>query len=262
MSTSLHYWPDIQGRAATIRYILHHAGQKINFIGKDRQTWPIEKANLEKKNALINLPFIEYEYEPGKTYNLSQTYLIIKVLGEKYGYVGKTILEKIMVAQCEEQIRDVEFGLIFSVLFTPKEEKSKMEFALKNRIPEVLGGLEKVMTSHGQKFLCCQNLTYPDFMLFTVIEWLVKMRPTILDNLPKLSSWHSTMMADSKIVEHREFENKMPFTVQYKKMFDEMPEEMKEMMKKGMGEENYEALYANLPTVEWGTEGNMGKICD
>ena len=262
MSINLTYWGDIQGRAVTLRYMIRHSNQKLNFTAQDRKTWPAEKIELEKsENPLINLPYIDYEYEPGKFFKLSQTYLLIKVLGEKLGYHGKSVMEKLMVAQVEEQIREIDFGLALNVFF--EKEKAKMEMALKARTPNILSGLEKVLNFHNQKYLCCDHLTYPDFMLFVVTENLLKMRPTILDNFPKLLAWKELMKNDPKIAESMEIEGNMPFFFNYKKMFEDFGPEMREhMIKKVGGEENYKKMLEEIPEQVWGVEGKMGKICD
>lgn len=260
MPVNLTYWGDIQGRVSAIKYICHHAGQEVVHHSPDRKNWPVQKMELEKSNPLINLPFIEHEYEPGKKYNLSQTYLIIKTLAEKFGYVGNTILDRIRVAEAEEQIRDIEFTAFMMVMFEPKGPKS--EYALKDGIPSKIKPIENMLAHHGKKFLCADNLTYNDFMFFHLTESLLKMRPSILDSFPKVLAWRTTMMEDSKIREIREQENAKPFTVQYKKMFDDMPEEMKAGFVAMIGQDHYDRLMAALPTVHWGVEGSTDKIYD
>merc|ERR1711976_1068016 len=79
------------------------------------------KTQLQMKNPLINLPFIitdEGEY-------ITETVAIMMYLGDKFGFNGKTPMEKVRISEMMMKLYDFRNAFKDNVMMTPKGGKKE-----------------------------------------------------------------------------------------------------------------------------------------
>merc|ERR1712170_98973 len=165
-----------------IRYVLEYAGadyelQPIaNDVNDEILTWHGKmKTQLQMKNPLINLPFIitdEGEY-------ITETVAIMMYLGDKFGFNGKTPMEKVRISEMMMKLYDFRNAFKDNVMMTPKGEK-KEAFATRG-VHTFLECFEKSLKIYAHEYICSSGISIADFCLFQVLDKVVRWCPSVLE---------------------------------------------------------------------------------
>lgn len=276
-SQDVNYWPEIRGRTVAIKYLLSHAGVEIknnqdapnlDLFKTGMGSWAPYKIQMLKDYPLINLPFINYEFqdESGQDQKLkiSQAYTILRVLAEKHGYTPKNAIDRIRAEEMYEHLRDIEMKIALMITMidpTLPDTKAKVKFALHQKVPEMLKVVEASMKFYNHEYVGWSQPTFNDFILLGLMDLLIKMKPNLMDNLPVLKQWHEKILSHDGVKKMHDELDPLPITMNYKKWFEDMPEEGKRQMIATMGKEKVDFMIQSLPNQNWGYKGHdMGPI--
>jgi len=194
----LGYWK-IRGLAQPIRLLLGYAGvefeEKIYEQGEgpefSRDSW------LNEKNALgLDFPNVPY-YIDGDV-KMTQSNAIMRYLARKHDLMGKTDKERARCDQVAEEISDFRsdftmlcYAALTGVNFTAKAP----EYA--KGLPEKLAPFERFLGDN--KWMAGANLTWPDFIVWEMLEQHLMFKPGCLANLPKLASYYKRFKEEPNI---------------------------------------------------------------
>lgn len=207
-----------QGRLEFIRYLLHHAGveytlEKIADDQKDEifAWYTKQKKELgSTKNPIINLPYIVTD----EGEHVTETVAIAMFLGEKLGYYGSDFKEKTRINQLLMRLVDFRSDIRDNVMLSPKDSEKKLKFA-NFGLSAYLSQFENCFKIWNCKFLCSENISISDIMLFQIMDLVMHWKPSMLESFENLARWYEVMLSDEKINEHREKLKNVPFTEHY-----------------------------------------------
>jgi len=193
----LGYW-GIRGLGAPLRMLLEYVGADYEdkqytdaneWFGKD-------KPELQKKNALVNLPYVV-----DGAVVVSQTNAVFEYLGDRYGLTGRTMEEKRLQMQALAEIYDLRNSILELVYYfkekcrTDGEFKAKMRQHLSEGHKAAYNKLEAWFKQNGGAFSCGNNIGVADFHIFEMLDqheiYAAKMGcPTTLKACPALSAFY------------------------------------------------------------------------
>nr|QUF59411.1 glutathione S-transferase GSTS8-3 [Brachionus angularis] len=193
---------NIRGRAEICRILFALANQKYEDVRLSVEEWP----KLKETFPFHLVPVLEIT-DNNQTLQLAQSHSIVRYLANKFGYAGKTELEKCQADMIYEQVGDLLSGL--GNIFRKKNEEEKkndMKNALTNTIPAGLKMIqnlfEKNKTNSG--FLVGSSLTYTDLALMIFYDWLLEYKEPILSKFPLLKQHEQKIRNLPVIKEHLE----------------------------------------------------------
>lgn len=190
MAPVLGYW-DIRGLATPIRLLLKQAGieyeEKLyscspppNF---DRSQWLNDKPNLG-----LDFPNLPY-YIDGDV-KLTQSHVILRYLGKKYGLSGKTDEEQMKVDLLATQVYDYHMDFV-RIVYNPAFLELKADY--NKGMPDKMEKLTKFL--EGKQFVAGDYVTYADFVLFEYLELQVFFNKDLLKDYPVLEAFHKRVLA-------------------------------------------------------------------
>jgi glutathione S-transferase len=162
------YYFNSKGRAEVARYIFALADQQYEDIRFEKEDWPNHKANT----PFGQLPVLEIK-ESGHTLKLAQSAAIFRYLGNKFGFIGKTIEENALVDSYADLMNDMLAGFI-KAHYEVDPEKKKELFAkyFNEGIKEFLKHFEKAITENKSGFLVGDRVTWVDLSFSVLWEWI------------------------------------------------------------------------------------------
>uniref|UniRef100_A0A7S1LTN8 glutathione transferase n=1 Tax=Neobodo designis TaxID=312471 RepID=A0A7S1LTN8_NEODS len=165
---TLWYWP-IAGLGTACRLALTHA---VGLDGFDDQLVTdygcfAAKAK-EPECPLLNLPFAAF---PGSAAPVSQSNAVLKAIGRRFNLNGATDEEQDRVDELLCSFHDFQAQYVaMSYECKPEEfEHYKQTFMAKSW-PYYVGGIDKVMATHGGKYVAGNSLTVADFKLWGYVD--------------------------------------------------------------------------------------------
>ena len=189
MSTyKLFYFP-ARGAAEPMRLLFAYKEIKYEDIRLAGEEWQKEKPNM----PFGVMPVLE---EDGK--KLGGSVVILRYLGEKYGLAGSNPWDNAYLANIADFIKD--FINELTKTFYEKDETRKQELQKRfteEVIPKYFGKLNELTAATG--YLCCDRLTWPDLLLYTILDYVIKGHPEVLSNFPGLTSLKKNIEADAKM---------------------------------------------------------------
>jgi len=195
MPATLGYW-NIRALAQPIRLLLAYAGETVEEkrygIGPapefSREEWLKEKTQLGV--AFPNLPY----YKDGD-FTIVQSRAIMQHLARKHNLYGSTPAEQTKADIVASQLFDTLMDFIRVCLATyafKTDYKTKREEFLKG-LPDKLKGYSDFLGNN--KWVAGNNITYADFNLYEILDWLNTFEPGCVDKFANLSAYRKNFEA-------------------------------------------------------------------
>lgn len=194
------YW-SIRGLGAPLRMMAEYAGAAYTAKcydlkekeggGWDGSAWFGAKVALQAVNPLINLPYVK---DADGTI-VSQTNACFVFLGEKWGLVGATPVERARCLEllCEAMdLRNAMTGKFYSKIEDPAEFNALLTHGS-------LAKLEAVCAASGGPYLCGAKPTAADFHVFELFDQLTALasfHKLTFKPYPALAGLHAAMTAE------------------------------------------------------------------
>ena len=167
---------NVRARGEPIRFIFAQAGVPLEDNRVTFEQWPALKPTL----PFETLPVLE---EDGKV--LSGNLPIARYLAEKFGLAGSNEWENGEVASVVDFALDLQQRM-FKGHFE-KDEARKAEIVKESKekeFPKFFRILNERISSDG--FSCLNRLTYADFYIYIISDYILKVDENVLQDYPKL----------------------------------------------------------------------------
>merc|ERR1711976_269788 len=168
------YWPGA-GRAHVTRAILHYHEHPFEDVYQDRAKWAAEKAELASKMISPNLPYL---VDGGL--HISESLAIAKHVARKVNCIVVTPKELAIQDQFEGLTTGILENIIKIRFYTPEgEARDEAGKKFKDEIVEKLQAINEFLKN--RKWICGDNLSWVDFYLHSVFNYLVVNQPKVLE---------------------------------------------------------------------------------
>ncbi|CAJ0936097.1 unnamed protein product, partial [Mesorhabditis belari] len=175
------YYFDVRGSAEPIRMLFALAGEKFEDYRVNDEEWTTMKAKMPNGR----MPVLEIN-----GLQIAQSASILRYLAEKFGYTGKTLIEKAQVDACYEEFRDFRYEIHrFITVLRGKRPGDVKEAYLKWYVPakkRLFNFLEIMLRKNGTGFLVGDSVTYADLVIAEYMNVLFRERPNELDAFPEV----------------------------------------------------------------------------
>jgi glutathione S-transferase len=183
MPMILGYW-DIRGLAQPARLMLEHCGEQYedkkyscgpapNF---DRSSWLNEKFTL-------GLDFPNLPYLVDGDIKISQSNAVYRYIARKHNLCGTTEKEQALVDMCADQIMDMRNAAVRH--FYAKNPPNKDDYA--KNVQTTLKAFDTFLAE--KPWLCGQEITFPDFHFYEMLDQHKLYLPGCLKDFPKLEAY-------------------------------------------------------------------------
>merc|ERR1712098_508255 len=108
----------------------------------------------------------------------------MRVIARKHNLYGSSDAERAVIDMCADQIMDMRNGFV-RLCYNPKFNDLKADYLKK--LPDTLKLYEEFIGD--KKFLIGDNVSFPDFHLYEMLDQHTVMEPTCLDGFPKLQAY-------------------------------------------------------------------------
>jgi len=174
---------DLRARAEVSRLLFAVAGVKYEDIRVERSRWP----DLKPSTPFGQMPLLEVD-----GVKLCQSKAISRFLALKFGFAGKTDLDKAradMIVDCIEDILKPTTVFFFE---SDKAKQAELHAKyVKETLPTLLAMLERVLKENkgGDSFFVGDSLTWADLAWADICWWLAAVNaPVPFDSVPKLKA--------------------------------------------------------------------------
>ncbi|XP_070575704.1 glutathione S-transferase Mu 1-like isoform X2 [Ptychodera flava] len=199
MPVLLGYWK-VRGLAQPIRYILEYAGieyeEKFYELGPapeySKDSWLKEKHNLG-----LSFPNVPYMFDGD--IKLTQSNIILRYLAGKTNLLGANDDERMRADWVNEVARDVRLKMGMAA-YNPKWEELKP--GIVKYAGEMLASFSDFLD--GNKWFAGENLTYADFVMHELLDRILKVDSSLLDNYKTLQDLKDRFEAIPAIAAYRE----------------------------------------------------------
>jgi len=181
------YW-DIRGLAQPIRLLLNYTGTK--FEDKQLSCGPapdFDKSCWFDHKFSFGLDFPNLPYFIDGDIKLTQSHAIMRYIARKHDLCGKTPIEKARVDMVAEQVMDFRNGWV-RVCYN-RSDKSIEE--VKEQYLKTLATLLKQFEDFlgDRAWLAGDNISFPDFHFYELLDQHKLLLPGSLKNFPKLEAY-------------------------------------------------------------------------
>jgi len=170
---------DTKGRGEIARIILAYAGVRYTD----------ERVKMGRDLSGFGLPFGQLPVLTYKGTVMAQSMTIARFLAKEFGLAGFTPMETAKVDEVIDSISDIMTAGIPA--FFSKDPKVMEEYIAK--LMEYFGRMEALLQSRGGQFLVGNALTWADLMLFTFVDMMKDLNPTLLEKFAGLSALMETV---------------------------------------------------------------------
>ncbi|PVD30114.1 hypothetical protein C0Q70_09376 [Pomacea canaliculata] len=206
------------GRAGFVRLMFEEAG--VPYIEENERIYQLFRGGEWKGYPTFAPPLIQRD-----DFSLSQTGIICKYLGKKYGLYPTNEVDEWHAEQVNATIHDYigEGRLAFhgknwtaSYFAQVEETKPYIEFFTKERLPNFLRHFENVLKANngGHGFLFGNNVTYVDLGLLHVLRATEAQFPEAwaAQSLPLLKAFKQRMEERPRIAAYINSDRYLPFS--------------------------------------------------
>jgi len=189
MPSTLAYW-DIRGLAHPIRMLLRYVGEDFEDKKYAVTVSEGEKGKVYNRDCWLNekftlgLPFPNLPYYIDGGLKLVQTNAILRYIARKNNLCGTTDAEKAHVDICADAVMDFRNGFV-RLCYNPRY--ADMVDAYRKDLPSKLKPFEEYLGD--KKFLVGDNVTFPDFHLYEMLDQHVIFEASCLEAFPKLKAY-------------------------------------------------------------------------
>ncbi|XP_065179218.1 glutathione S-transferase Mu 1-like [Sycon ciliatum] len=201
MPAVLGYWK-IRGLATAARYMLaytdtewedamYECGAEPPY---DRSSW------LEKKFTLGLGPFANLPYFIDGDVKIVESNAILRYIGDQHNLCGTTKEEKAYCNMYEHVVmgfRNGFVGLCYDKKGFEERRAPYIKELKETKLPKFAEALG------DKKFLCGDNITFPDFHFFELLDQHLTFEPGCLDDFPTLKAYHERIAELPKIKAYR-----------------------------------------------------------
>ncbi|CAJ0581374.1 unnamed protein product, partial [Mesorhabditis spiculigera] len=176
----LHYF-GLYARGEPIRQVFALAGQEFEDTRYSMEEWPQHKADM----PFGQLPVLEVDGEL-----LPQSMAILRFVGRRFGYAGKTDVEQAQVDAIADQFQDYfnEFKAYFVVAvgFAPGDKEQLFNSVMIPARNKMFQMLSQILRSNGTGFLVGDSVTYADLLLSIHVAGMDGLTPGFANDYPRL----------------------------------------------------------------------------
>jgi len=184
---TLHYWT-LPSRGEFIRFILYNKNIEFNEVNYTFDDIPAIKAN-EALFPMGQVPTIVLENGD----QIFQSHAIVRYLANEYDLYGKTNMDKAIIDQVLDTLKEIEEKCRESMLFSKGEDQQqKYKILFGDTAPRALRFTEKCLkrNNNGKGYLVGESLSIGDIALAVAIESLTllynKDYRNVMDDFPLL----------------------------------------------------------------------------
>ncbi|GJQ12079.1 hypothetical protein GpartN1_g3870.t1 [Galdieria partita] len=186
------YFP-VRARAEHIRLMLEDLmlPYKMDIIPKEN--W---RAYREATRGTAALPFGQLPILRYGEFTLAQSGAIARFLARKYDLYGSSEKEMAMCDMVYEEVRD-----IFEVYdtFVLDRQRTSKEKTFYSEMSQRLDNLEKVVQSQNATYSVSDRPTFADYWLEEQLDYLLRIKPSILDGRNALQRIYHNMRSRPNI---------------------------------------------------------------
>eukprot|EP01096_Ripella_sp_DP13-Kostka_P003750 TRINITY_DN155_c0_g1_i1.p1 TRINITY_DN155_c0_g1~~TRINITY_DN155_c0_g1_i1.p1 ORF type:complete len:240 (-),score=105.75 TRINITY_DN155_c0_g1_i1:30-689(-) len=185
MALKIAYW-DIRGLIQPVKLLLAHVGAEYENIEYSCGPAPeFSRDSWMSVKDTLGLDFPNLPYLIDGDVKLTQSNAILRYLARKFGLEGETEEERVRIDLMAEEAMDFRNAVV-RLSYNPNFEHLK-DAHINEYLPKLFTGLEKFL---GERpFFAGQKISFPDFVLYELLDQNKCMEPTVLDNFPKLQAF-------------------------------------------------------------------------
>jgi glutathione S-transferase len=191
------YYFNIRGKAEVARLLFTLAGEAYEDFRFSFEDWPNHKPNT----PYGQVPVLEIT-EDGKTVKLPESVAIFRFLANRFGFAGKTPLEKAQVDAVADLLNDM---LNQSLPCIHEKDPVKQAELFAKYYGETVHNffklLEKTIVDNKTGFLVGDDVTFADLFLFNACDWMRDHKEKILAQYPAVKAHNEKVAAIPKIAE-------------------------------------------------------------
>ncbi|KIY51476.1 glutathione S-transferase [Fistulina hepatica ATCC 64428] len=227
---TLYYWGGQPGRGEPIRLILEETGTPydqvlpVPSVGKDGSLdFGAVTSFLEDGTTFAVPILVDKDGPDGHPITLSQLPNIMLYLGKKLGLAGHGAEEyranQLFLTLCDLQVEAHDTHHPLNVMKYYEEQKEAayekaMQFR-QTRAPKFLKFFEKVLSTSSGPYFLGEQFTYPDLMLFHVVDGLIFAFPKLMEKQrpshPEVFMLYDLVRVRSRIVKYMKSDRRAPF---------------------------------------------------
>ena len=183
------YYFNGKGRAEPIRLLFACKGIEYEDVRIPGEKW----GEFKSCTPFGAMPVLEENEK-----KLGGSLVILRYLAEKHDCAGSDAWENAWAANTADFINDLSTEIITSIFEKDEQRKKALQEKIsKESIPKCFAKLNEMAGDIG--YLCCGKLTWPDLLLFGILENLVAHKPDILAEYPGLAKLKSNIEKNSGI---------------------------------------------------------------
>lgn len=184
MSPSLGYWK-IRGLAQPIRLLQEYLGLEFEDIRYECGPAPdYSRKAWEDVKPTMGLDFPNLPYYIDGDVCLTQSSAILAYIAEKHNLGGSTPKDRAILAMINGAVSDVRSGYA-GLCYSPDFEKLRSGFV--SDLPRRLKPFDEYLKTRS--WISGDQLSYPDFNLYDLLDCLKTLEPNCLNAFPRLQQY-------------------------------------------------------------------------
>jgi len=183
------------GRGEIVRLLFAIAGVEYDDIHIDGSEWE----EYKKKTPFGQVPVLEFD---GRTY--CQSNAISRYLANKFGFAGKTELDKLQADMVVDCIVDIANPLGPIYHEHNPEKRAELTKIYGEKLKIHLSNLEKFLDANitGSGFFVGDSITWADLTWAAMVTWIYFMKyGPLVESFPKLAALRGKVEANPRVAE-------------------------------------------------------------
>jgi glutathione S-transferase len=218
----LYYWPGIQGRGEFVRLALEDAGARYVDVAREPGRMKALMARLRGEGC--RLPPFAPPFLVDGDLCIAQTSNILVYLAPRLKLVPKdeasrlgALQIQLTIADLVAEAHDTHHPIAGSLYYEDqrREAAKRASAFVRERIPKLLGWLERVLDASGGPYLLGERFSYADLSAFQVVEGLSYAFPNAMARLapkiPRLRALRDRVAARPRIAAYLASDRRVPF---------------------------------------------------